>query len=334
MSAKSLKETAVQPLAVYLKFTGLLGLTILCVLASYTFLHEAGHALVGLAFGQTLTAFSTMFWDLSAHVRLVGELTAAQQAIQSAAGVALPLLVWAVLMGLAPRKASFSLELAKLVASMGVVNTLLVWIAIPLLALWGKAPANDDVTHFLRASQMPPLLVTAVAVGLYALGWGLFVAKTRGLGQLSRLAEMGSVKTAVAAMLGLMTLLLLTTLSINTLATQNSTNQLTPPDHLPLAATVDLTSRAHENEVLATFSVSENGRLELFFTVREINTSYFDLHLTGPNGDNILLLHGETYRADQDGGLRTFTLVPGNYQVVLTASQSPGVLSLYGNATK
>lgn len=334
MSTSSLKETAVPPRAPYLKFTGLLGLTVLCVFSVYTFLHESGHTLVGLAFGQTLTAFSTTFWDLSAHVQLVGELSAAQQAQQSAAGVALPLLVWAIFMSLVPRKGSFNLELFKLVASMGVVNTLLVWMVIPLLDLWGNAPANDDVTHFLRASALSPLLVTTVATLLYLLGWVLFIAKSRGLAQFRQLAGMERTGPAALTMLAVTAVVFLSTFSINMAATQNGSLRLSPPSNLALVAQVDLTTRAYQNEVLATFSVTENGRLDLFFSVQDINTSYFDLRLLGPNGYSYLLLHGEVYRADRDGGLRELTLLPGTYQVVLTADQSPGVLSIYGNTTE
>lgn len=329
MSAKSLGETAVPSRAVYLKFTVLLSLTILCVLSLYTFLHEAGHTLAGLAFGQTLTAFSTIFWDLSAHVQLVGELTKTQQAVQSAAGAALPLLVWALFMSLAPRKATFTLELFKLVASMGVVNTLLVWIAIPLLDLWGKAPVNDDVTHFLRASELSPLWVTAVAATLYALGLGLFVVKSKGLAQFRQLETLGKTGTAVALMLTIMVILLLSTLTINTLATQNGVTRLSPPADMNLAAEVDLAVQAHENSVLTTLTVTESGTLALFFTVQDINTAYFDLRLEGPDDYSAALLHGEEYRANQDGGLQTFTVPPGAYQVVLTAVQSPGVLSIW-----
>ena len=331
MSTSSLKETAVQPRATYLKFMGLLGLTVLCVFSVYTFLHESGHTLVGLIFGQTLTAFSTTFWDLSAHVQLVGELSAAQQALQSAAGVALPLLVWAIFMSLVPRKASFNLELFKLVASMGVVNTLLVWMVIPLLDLRGNAPVNDDVTHFLRASALPPLLVTAVAGILYILGWVLFMTKSRGLAQFRQLEEMERTGPAAFTMLAVTAVVFLSTFSINMAATQNGTPRLSPPSNLALVAQVDLTARAYQNEVLATFSVTENGRLDMFFSVQDINTNYFDLRLIGPNGYSYPLLHGEVYRADRDGGLRELTLLPGTYQVVLTADQSPGAVSIYGN---
>ena len=122
----------------------------------YTFLHEAGHALAGWLFGQSLTEFDVSFWDLSAHVGLTGaDLTLAQLAFQSAAGTLLPLLIWIVFISLVPRKSNFTMETMKLLSSMVVVNTLLTWIFIPILFMLGKAP-SDDVTNFLIYSQMPP----------------------------------------------------------------------------------------------------------------------------------------------------------------------------------
>ncbi len=65
----------------------------------YTFLHEAGHASVGMAFGQTLTRFNVNFFNLDAHVRMAGVLTPVQSAVKSAAGTAFPLLVSAAAVG-------------------------------------------------------------------------------------------------------------------------------------------------------------------------------------------------------------------------------------------
>src|SRR5690349_24470715 len=78
---------------------------VLFVLFIYTFLHEAGHAIIGLLFGQSLTEFSVKFWDLSAHVGMTGgDLTQSQLAIQAIAGVSLPFLIWSIFMSLVPRK--------------------------------------------------------------------------------------------------------------------------------------------------------------------------------------------------------------------------------------
>lgn len=129
------------------------GFAVLFVLVVYTFLHEAGHALVGILFGQSLSNFDISFWDLSAHVRLSGTLTSAQRTIQIGAGAALPFLVWTLLISAAPRKGNVALELLKLVGSMAVVNSLLSWIILPILAYASRAPAGDD-TPYLDLSHV------------------------------------------------------------------------------------------------------------------------------------------------------------------------------------
>jgi hypothetical protein len=155
----------------------LLLLIALAVLTGYTFLHEAGHALAGLAFSGRLTEFSLNFLDLSAHAGLAGEFTPDQEAAINAAGVSLPLLAWLVLMLALPREGGFSLQWAKLFASLGTLNTLLAWVVLPLLYLNGTAPAFDDVTQFIRHSGLPPLAVACGSLAAYALGWALFARR-------------------------------------------------------------------------------------------------------------------------------------------------------------
>lgn len=153
----------------------------LFVFFMYTFLHESGHAFTGTLFGQSLTEFDVNFWNLNAHVSMVGgSLTESQLAVQAVAGAGLPLIFWAVFISLVPRKASFTLEALKFISSMAVVNTLLVWIVLPILYMLQSAPP-DDVTNFLRHSQMLPLLLTFIASILYAGGWVLFLSKINGL---------------------------------------------------------------------------------------------------------------------------------------------------------
>ena len=83
----------------YVRLILLCSFVILFVLFIYTFLHEAGHAIVGFAFGQSLMEFDISFWDFSAHVGIAGgQLTQSQLAIRSAAGAILPLLTWLVFM--------------------------------------------------------------------------------------------------------------------------------------------------------------------------------------------------------------------------------------------
>jgi hypothetical protein len=301
----------------------------------YTFLHEAGHTLAGFASGQTLTELDLSFWDLSAHVSMAGNLTQTQRATQSASGAALPLLVWLIFISLTPRKASFSIEALKLTASMAVVNTLLVWIVLPVLALFGRAP-SDDVTNFLRHSHMQPLLLSGLAAALYAGGWLLFLSKIDGLrkelllfGERDPAVLAAGTRRTIPVMASVMIACLILTFSANQAAARNPLGQFAPPQDFQPVAQIDLSSRSYSEEMLAQFSFDQATWVGVFIAVRDINTTYFDLSVTGPGGYRSVILHGEGYRADQDGGLWEQNLPPGAYRLVLTSEKSPGSASVY-----
>jgi hypothetical protein len=307
---------------------------VLFVFFVYTVLHEAGHALVGLLFGQTLTTFNVNFWNFDAHVGMIGSLSQAQRALQSIAGAGLPLLVWFLFIALVPRKASFSVEALKLVASMAVINTLLAWIIIPILYLFGQAP-SDDVTNFLRYSQLPPLLLFAGASGLYLLSWLAFLVKINGLrNQFLLFNQTGpgliaGARTALPVMTGLMLFFAALTVMANGWADRNPANRFIPPQDFQPVAQIDLSAREYSAETLAQFTLDKADYVGVFVVIRNIDTRFFDLSIRGPNGFNKIILHGEGYRANQDGGLWEKDLPPGEYMLVLTSRQNPGTVSVY-----
>jgi hypothetical protein len=315
---------------------GLVLFVILFVFFMYTFLHEGGHAIAGWLFGQSLAEFDVSFWDLSAHVGMTGrELTQAQLAIRAVAGASLPFIVWVIFISLVPRTAGFSLEVLKFLSSMTVVNTLLVWIILPILYLLRSAPP-DDVTNFLRYSQMPPVLLSVTALILYVRGWSLLLSKIDGLRNEFLLFSTtdprrllnGAGKT-IPVLASLMALCVLTALALNGFAGATAVDPFSPPPGFDLAARIDLSTQPYSNEALAQFTLTEPTLMGVFLTVRDINTPYFDLSVTGLDGFSSTVLHGEGYRADRDGGLWEESLQPGTYQIVLTSRQSPGNISLY-----
>ncbi|HSK67118.1 MAG TPA: hypothetical protein VK888_09315, partial [Anaerolineales bacterium] len=307
----------------------------------YTCLHEAGQAIAGLLFGQSLTEFDVSFWDLSAHVGMSGgELTQTQLAIRAVAGASLPLIVWAIFISLVPRKAGFSLEVLKFLSSMTVVNTLLVWIVLPILYLLGNAPP-DDVTNFLRYSRMPPVLLSVTALILYVRGWSLFLSKIDGLRNEFLLLSTtdprkllnGAGKT-IPVMAGLMAFCILIAFALNGFDGATAVDPFSPPEGFDLAARIDLSTQPYSNETLAQFTLTDPTLMGVFIAVRDINTQYFDLSLTGPDDVHATVLHGEEYNAERDGGLWEQNLQPGTYRIVLTSRQSPGNISLYINDPK
>ena len=302
----------------------------------YTFLHESGHALTGALFGQSLTEFDVSFWDLSAHVGMVGgALTESQLAVQAVAGAGIPLIVWAVFISLVPRKASFILEALKFISSMAVVNTLLVWIVLPILFMIQSAPP-DDVTNFLRHSQMPPMLLTITASVLYTGGWILFLSKIDGLLNdllLFSITERNQLTAGIwktiPAMVSIMTLCVISAIALNTSADKHLIDSFSPPKDFVPVAQLDLSKQAYPSETLTQFTLDESTIVGVFIVVKEINTTYFNLSVTGADGYSSIVLHGEGYNAFQDGGLWEENLPAGTYQLVLTSHQSPGTASVY-----
>lgn len=315
---------------------GLILFVTLFVFFLYTFLHESGHALAGSYFGQSLTQFDVSFWDLSAHVGMVGgDLTDSQLALQALAGASFPLLIWLIFISLVPIKAGFLVETLKLLSSMVVINSLLAWIILPLLFLLGHAP-TDDVTNFLGYSEMPPLLLTFTASVLYAGGWILFLSKIKGLRNEFLLFNTtdpatlhAGTNTTIPTMTGILAVLVALSFTLDHVASANPLNRfLPPPDFSPLAQ-IDLSKHAYTVESLTQFSLDEPGDVAIFVAIRNIDTTYFDLYITGSNGLRSIIMHGEGYRADQDGGLWQERLPAGSYQVLLTSHRSPGTASVY-----
>ncbi len=302
----------------------------------YTFLHEAGHAAVGTLFGQSVTEFDVKFWVLQAHVGLVGgTLTNLQQALRSAAGASLPLMVWAVFMALVPQRGSHALEALKLAALLVVINTLLPWIAIPVLFMFGRAP-SDDVTSFLLFSKIPPLFLAGIAGLLYAGGWILFRARitsARDLVQFWRAAnqdkDAAGTRTVVAVMASLVMICVGLTAIINGQARKNTVDKFAPPQDFALATQIDLAARPYPGEPVWQFTLDKPAYVGVFIVVSDINTTYFDLSIAGPKGFHSTILHGEGYRANRDGGLWEKSLPGGTYQLMLTSDSSPGIAAVY-----
>lgn len=144
-------------------------------------------------------------------------------------------------------------------------------------------------------------------------------------------------KTAVTpratmfVMAGLIVVLLGGILLLNTLVGQNGAAQYGPPLDFQFLAEIDLSIKTWEEAAVAQFSLAESAEVGLYFNLRSVDSASFDLSLQGPNSFQTLILHSETYRTDEAGAgwQRNFTLPPGDYRVMLTAVQSPGVLSIY-----
>lgn len=305
------------------------------ILLLYTFLHEAGHAITGIVFGQRLLEFDAAFWNFNPHVSMAGELPVAKQAIRSLMGTGLPLLVWLVFINIVPRKANFSLTVLKIFSSMAIINTLLTWIGLPILIMSGQT-VQDDVAFFLNTSGIQPLLLSGIALILYAAGWWLFMHRMEGFKEQYRLFRSNDPDFLVSVSLqtgitlaAIAVPLLFVTLTSSSFLPGKYTDPFVPPSGYQRVASINLQDQAVNETTVFQFTVEEPELVGLYVQLNNIDTSYFDITLTGPAGYEKVLLHGEGYSVSKDTTFFEKILANGEYELVLTSDQSPGKLSVY-----
>jgi hypothetical protein len=108
------------------------------------------------------------------------------------------------------------------------------------------------------------------------------------------------------------------------------TESLTVPADFQQLVSVDLSTQAYNEEILAEFTLTETAVTNIIYLLPNVNTPYFDLSLNGPGNDSLLILHSENYHTDASGGgIWEQTLTPGKYRLALTTEPSSGILSVY-----
>ncbi len=308
---------------------------VLLILLFYTFLHEGGHALVGLLFGGRINGFSINFFDLSAHVGLDGSFTPWQHSLISAAGVSLPLLFGLGLILLAPRGGDIAWESFKILAVLVPVSSLLAWIVIPILILAGQN-VSDDSAAFVDYSHLPPLLVSGVVLPVaLASVWVAF----RRLGGARRMVE--RFRNAAAELAGLparRTLISLATLGAVTLLVALEISLLFPdtigrvPEGFQLVTEQDLSQGALEQATLYQFTLEQPSRVGLFVTLQNIERGPVKIWLSGPEGyENVFLeLRDPQVKVGKASvNLPAMQLEQGSYQVLATLPQTRGRVKVF-----
>ena len=130
-------------------------------------------------------------------------------------------------------------------------------------------------------------------------------------------------------LLGLSLLIGLFALSAYLFWRQNQNNLAVAPD-FQLAARVDLAARSYDGETVAQLRLEETAVVHIYYTLPNIDLTYFDLKLMGSDGTTHLILHSEDYQTDKNGGgMWEERLSSSVYQLVLTAPQTTGTLSVY-----
>lgn len=317
--------------------TGVVLLLTLFVLVTYTFLHEGGHAIVGLLIGGTVTAFNLNFLNLTAHVGIEGDFTTFQNCVTAVAGVSFPLLIWGVLISLAPRSSNIVIDSVKLIGSLAVLNTLLVWIVIPILFISGSRP-GDDSTNFLNYSAIPPLAVTAAALLLYVGGWTFYLRRIGGPGAVRDLILRFRFQTdtfhAPAATRALLVLVLSSALvavfSWVLSAYLAATNPLGLPAGYTTAATINPNDKSYSDHTVYEFTLDQPTTASFYIALQDIPSGPLEISLIGPNGyHNTFIKFGADSSGGQAVGRATvhpvgLKLESGEYRLQLTVPKGPG----------
>lgn len=149
-----------------MKRIGFLLLSAVMTVFLYILLHELGHMIVMLSTGATVTSFSI----LTAHVSAAGGNDTALSALWlNANGALLPVTASFVYILLYRKDCQNSFyRIFSFLITFVPAASMLAWVILPFLFLQGKAPAKDDVTHFLNvfSNQYHPLTVSAVSAAI------------------------------------------------------------------------------------------------------------------------------------------------------------------------
>jgi hypothetical protein len=187
------------------------------------------------------------------------------------------------------------------------------------------------VSNFLGYSRLEPVLLSLMALVIYSGGWLWFLGRIQGVRSeiaLFSTTDGPAVYAGLRLPLALMTGLLIAGSGL-IVGLSSTLNPLAPPQGFQPVAQLDLAGRAHTDETLWQFALDRPTVVGVYAVVQGIDTTYFDLRLTGSGGLDAVILHGEDYTADQDRATWSRALPPGQYRLVATAHQTPGQVSVY-----
>lgn len=307
----------------------------LAMILIYTFLHEGGHALLVLAFGGTLTGFEIAPWN--AHISAFGNFTPLENSLRAVAGMALPVMVWAAFMRLAPRKGSPMLQLIKFYSGC-LLFTLVPWVIISILHPLGLAPAGDDATAFLDFSGLNGFFTAPLFLALFLAAFWYYLEQMGGwAGVRSTLitnvtaVNLTNSRTPAIGLSSLLVVIFAVTTTLQTGLAPKQVSNFRPPVGYQRISTVMLSDRDYQNETVASFSIEQECETGVYLWVKDINTTFFDVTLIGPEGKQFPMLHAEGYKSTYDSAKIETNMGPGEYRLVMTGSQSRslGEVSFY-----
>ncbi len=313
----------------------------LLVLALYTLVHESGHGLVGLLFGGKINAFSVNFFNLSAHIGIDGTFTPLQQALICAAGVSLPVLLCMTFLMVSIKKSNPILDLFKFLLFMCTVNSMLAWVVIPLLVMFGQT-ASDDSFNFLNITHLPPLLVTGVVLAVYLVCWSLFFSSLGGLhairdhfrnlvAHIKRPTDLCQPEVQMT-LRSLAALAVVTASLIAGLTLAFPDQGFQPPADYQKVAEIQLSQGPLQDESIYHFDLDQSVRASIFFGLDQVKGGPMRIHLTGNNGyDNVFFDFPDKKAAMSKSSVhpQAIPLEKGEYEIRATFQPCQGRLRIY-----
>ena len=146
----------------------------------YAFLHEAGHALVGLANGGTIENF--VFWNFNAHVRITGaSYSQIGEPLMNVAGLLFPMLIFVIVIGFYNSKIKFAgYHLCYFTAILSLVfGAFAGWVVVPIRSMFTLSLAGEDMVRFSDNAGFHPFLVSLM--GLFIIGAFAIFAHKQGV---------------------------------------------------------------------------------------------------------------------------------------------------------
>lgn len=130
----------------------------------YTFLHEAGHALVGIAYGGTVESF--VFWNFNAHVRVVNaNFTDFGLALYISGGTLLPVAIGMIAICFYKRGSKpLAYRLCFSAAVLSLAATMVIWVVFPIIAMFDALSMGEDVWRFLYVTGYHPLFIALTSL--------------------------------------------------------------------------------------------------------------------------------------------------------------------------
>ena len=123
------------------------------------FLHESGHALVGMAYGGRIERF--VFWNFGAHVRIVGgRFTPFGLAFMHMAGPLLPFLFCIMAVAFYNKNIKFAgYHICYLAGAITPAASNMFMAVLSVRSFFAVMPLGEDIIHFLNTTGFHPIIV-------------------------------------------------------------------------------------------------------------------------------------------------------------------------------